>query len=184
MIGRPENIDRFREECYGIYTSYCFSIRGIRLEAKALAKGSKGNRNRSDKTLYIGRGHPGENPHIAEIKVSEVIKKSKENGYFEDTLSKQTLFYIYTIWDVKYRKLIAEELSVDINKIRCDLLGDVRHLRNKLSHTQSILEQKDVDKLIVLTEHFKAGEFKLNSNFMSYFMETLNSCAIYLHDEE
>lgn len=168
-----KNLKLFTDEYQEIYAAYCFSIQGMNDAAKTFKK-SRPNKGSSTQRLFIGEGAPGEADYIAVVNVNNIIERSKKFGDFEDIISKQTFFYIYTIWDVKYRKLMAKELNTETRNIKCDILGDVRLLRNEIAHKNATLSKEIHGSLLVLQDLFRPGQLILDRTFMSKFIKLLN----------
>ena len=65
----------------------------------------------------------------------EVLECLKSGGVFEDQNAKAFLVTILHRWDEHFRPSIARLLSVGPNAVQCDLMGDLRIVRNALSTT-------------------------------------------------
>lgn len=183
MTSRPEGINEFLHECYAIYTLYSLSISGLMHEANKF-RGIRPTKQNPRPKLLIGDKHPSQGEFVSYIFLDELTEKSKKDGVFEDSLSKQSLFYMFTIWEEKYRNKIASEVGAKKNEVMCDLMGEVRLLRNKITHANSILTLSVLDNLPILRDNFEVGFFTLNRNFMSNFMKKLQSAEIYLQKTE
>jgi len=46
---------------------------------------------------------------------------------------------IYSDWDEKFRAAIGLEYGVGAKAVSCDLMGDVRHVRNWIIHKKSVV---------------------------------------------
>ena len=87
---------------------------------------------------------------IAEIKQGGLLDNLKVGGEFEDLNAKAFVVMIFHRWDEQFRHKMAQVFSVPKNGVQCDLLGDVRHIRNAAIHENSTIDQETIDKLKML----------------------------------
>ena len=90
---------------------------------------------------------------IASMKIGDFLKGLEEGGEFENQHAKAFIVLIYHLWDEKYRPAIGKLLSVDPKEqVLCDLMGDVRLVRNLIIHNDSVVPQGLVHRLTMLQE--------------------------------
>lgn len=118
---------------------------------------------------------------VAEMKNSQAIDGMRKNGPFSQIIAHGILNWIYSLWDEEYREKIATELGEDTNNIMCDVVGDIRLLRNFIIHHKAIADER-VNKLKVLT-WVSEGPLVLISEDMTRIQEAINTMNIYLRDE-
>ena len=102
--------------------------------------GSKANRAGSF-TLsgYYGEGKA--QAIWARLPVGEVIDAFAENGEFERLYAKAFVVFSYHLWEDFARPRIAQELGVDHNDVKSELMGEWRYLRHWLVHPHGDTER-------------------------------------------
>ena len=91
---------------------------------------------RLEGNTYIAGEYPERNYlMVARIGTSELIEAMRPGGEFEDLNAKGLIVLIYTLWEDSARKKLSKVFGLkDKNQIKCDLMGDVRLLRNMIVH--------------------------------------------------
>ena len=80
--------------------------------------------------------------------MAKVHRYVKDKEKINTTLSTMCIALMYSTWEDKHRKEIAKILGRnDPNEIRCDIMGDLRKIRNYLVH-----DGKKVGKLEILKD--------------------------------
>ena len=83
---------------------------------------------------------------------------------------------MYAAWNDKARKEIAAELAVNENDVLCDVMGDLRILRNAIAHDFATADAK-VSKLTALT-WIQPGRLVLTSADMDKIQSAVNAMQI------
>ena len=139
-----------------------------------------------DDTFSVGtslpdsRQSPGAST-IASMKIRDFIKGLEEGGEFENQHAKAFLVLIYHLWDEKYRPAIEKLLSVDPKEqVLCDLMGDIRLVRNLISHNDAGVPQGCVQRLRMLQEVWilQPGELKMTEKMIHALMEQINAIRV------
>ena len=117
------------------------------------------------------------NKHYASIAVSEYLSSSRENGSFSNEIAKAFVCAIYSLWDEKYRVLIARDARVDQRKVSADLMGDLRHIRNCIVHSKSILKDEH-SKVKVLNWSLQPGELIITKKMFADFIDQINTMPV------
>ena len=98
----------------------------------------------------VGKGTPRQGSFPSSLPIGEVIDRSAPNGDFPNQTAKWMIVAIYSLWEDRYRGEIAKELDVsDKNKVKADIMGDIRRIRNCIIHKDSVIsdEHKGLKKL-------------------------------------
>ena len=86
-------------------------------------------------TYIAGEHSEGNYLMVARIGTSELIESMRPGGEFEDLNAKGLIVLIYTLWEDSARFKLAKVFGIkDKNHITCDLMGDIRLLRNIIVH--------------------------------------------------
>ncbi len=73
---------------------------------------------------------------IAELPTDYVLGCMMKDALFSQMIAESMLLWVYALWNDKYRGEIAKELSVEKSSINSDVMGDLRLIRNAISHKQ------------------------------------------------
>lgn len=116
----------------------------------------------------------------AEIPIKHLLEKLKPEGEFENQLSKMLIVFIYYLWDDNFRDKIADSLSISKNQVECDLMGDIRHIRNSIIHKNSDIRQEDLNHLKMLSQiwDIKPGKLVISENMIHSLMEQINALYV------
>lgn len=69
---------------------------------------------------------------------SEIEDAAKPDGWLQGWITQAWIALIYSRWEDHYRKLFADAAGVDRKKVSCDVIGDIRNLRNDVIHHNGI----------------------------------------------
>jgi len=97
------------------------------------------------------------------------IAKHHESGKFEDFHAKAFIVFMYSLWDENYRNQIAKELSIAKDKVKYDLMGDLRLIRNCIVHDNSVIDDgtmKDFKALHKIWKAITPRKFLLITKYM------------------
>ena len=115
------------------------------------------------------------------MKIGDFLKGLEEGGEFESQHARAFVVLIYHLWDEKCRPAIGKLLSVDPKKqVRCDLMGDLRLVRNLIIHNDSVVPQGFANRLTMLQEiwNLQPGELKLTEKMIHSLMEQINAIRV------
>lgn len=120
------------------------------------------------------------------IQDKDLLEMLKVEGEFENQLSKQFIVFVYHLWDDNFRDKIADSLSISKNQVECDLMGDIRHIRNSIIHKNSDIRQKDLNHLKILSQiwDLKPGELVISWKMIHSLMEQINALFIKIKPEK
>lgn len=92
----------------------------------------------------------------------EEVNKNSENGLYQRILAGNTIAMFYNLWDDKYRKLIANNLKVEKNDIQNDFFGELRLIRQSITHN-NYNAISDLKKLKITSFIYEANFLLLTS---------------------
>jgi hypothetical protein len=163
----------FQSIVFSYFACYCFSSSGLELTSKAMPTPIGPEQN-----LFLGKGPPARGNALARMKLVDVIEYSKADGVFSDAIAKSLLIRVYAEWEERHRALIAKEFNVPTDQVGCDLMGDLRIIRNWIVHKKSVV-QGNVSKLAVLSWRLAKGtEFFVTKAMFQEFMTELNRMVV------
>lgn len=119
---------------------------------------------------------------ISELPITHLQAGMKRDGPISQVIAHGILSWMYTAWNDKARKEIALELGVHENQVLCDVMGDLRILRNAIAHDFATAG----DKVANLQElsWFKPGPLVLSSADMDKIQLAINKMIIRIRDQE
>ena len=127
-------------------------------------------------TIYFGSEHPDKGQFDASINIGEYLD-SFQNGGFQNLIAKSFMTAIYAEWDELYRFRIAEELGVQRNDVKSDLMGDLRLIRNYIVHNKSIVPDKHKN-LKELDWSLSPGELWITGAMFRRLIDQINQIQV------
>jgi hypothetical protein len=88
--------------------------------------------------------------HNRIIRATDYIAANSKGGSNEQQHSHAVLVFLFTYWEKEIRPRLAASRGVESKKIRSDIMGDLRILRNVILHSKGILrseKQRELKKL-------------------------------------
>ena len=174
-------LEHFRSDCQRQFCAFSGSVNGRLL---AYDKFSSFFKSR-DNTFFVGTGPPDSEPRlgqsvIAQMRQGEFLDSLKSGGAFEDQNAKAFIVMIFHRWDDQFRYLIAKVLSVPKSTVQCDLMGDVRHIRNAIIHEDSDITDPFISKLkmLPLIWDLQPGKLTLSEKMIHALMEQINAIRV------
>lgn len=93
--------------------------------------------------FQVGNGPPGKGaPAIAEIPTKFALSGMTKNGPFSQLIAHGIIVLIYELWNEDYRSKVAKEIGCETNDVMCDVMGDLRLIRNWITHDGSTADKK------------------------------------------
>ena len=179
-------LDEYRGACQKQYIAFNRECNGRHLAYDRYKSAS--NPANMDNTIFIGTAFPNSpiskqspgSSTIATMKIREFLEGLVEGGEFENQHAKAFLVFVFHLWEEKYRPAISRVLSVDVKQVKCDLMGDIRLVRNLIIHEDTVVPRGFVDKLALLQEIWtiQPGELKLTGKMIHSVMEQLNALRV------
>ena len=176
-------LDEFRSTCQKQFIAFEPTVNGRPMAYERFSKQVKpehrGNR------FSVGTGFPDAEQlpgrsTIANITIGELLEGLKMGGDFDNQHAKAVIVFIYHLWDESYRVRIADSLGVKPCKVTCDLMGDLREIRNAIIHNSSIIEEKTLQKLKFLLGiwRIESAELVVTGTMLHALMEQLNAIRV------
>lgn len=101
--------------------------------------------NKTERDDFIIKDEDGE--VVLSVPYSHTMKGLVNDGSISQLVAQGILNWVYTAWNDCYREKIAIELGVGINSVMSDVMGDIRILRNAISHEFGHISEADKKNL-------------------------------------
>lgn len=118
---------------------------------------------------------------LASLSVEDVADAVSDRGEFERLYAKAFVVFTYQIWNDVTRNQIADALKLgDPRHVKCDLMGDLRLLRNWLIHPTKEAEEKLFGKSKVLSQslRLRRNDPGLTAGMVAVIMRLLNNMQV------
>lgn len=168
-------VKEFQSVCQKHFTCYILAKKGMNSFRQRFAKARPGNR------VFISPKDPASFPATASMYQLDLYEKVKPDGEFADALAKALLVEIYSDWEEYFRPLYAKAHLTSTKKIQCDLMGDLRLIRNCIIHDRSILTQKDI-QMKCLNWQLNPGPLQVTQKMFSTFVKQVNNLEVVISD--
>ena len=144
-------LDDFRSQCQQLWFAFNGLINGRDLALQRYQQMNAGRHNR----LFVGSQFPDQEQSVgssttASITFGELLNDLARGGEFEQLNSKAMLVFIDALWEDSTRRKIANLLGVRKRDVKCDLMADIRRLRNLIVHQSERAKQDYVQKAAFL----------------------------------
>jgi hypothetical protein len=176
MSGHPL-LAEFQKECQSTFACYVFATRGIE-HAKGMITSTsppKGAR------VFISETSPNVKTATATLIAEDLVEMMKHDGDFFDVLAKSLLVSLYAKWDEYYRPLFAKDVGAEPKNVKCDLLGDLRLIRNCIVHAKSVITNEHT-KLKVIPWKLVPGPLVVTKEMLALFTEATHHLVVQVHD--
>ncbi|HEY5273058.1 MAG TPA: hypothetical protein VIJ34_07460 [Acidimicrobiales bacterium] len=101
----------------------------------------------TDPTMFFGSGDPNEAfAPFVQRPLRELIAKSSKGGSYIDLIGHGWIITVFSSWEEEFRALIAGGLGLLTDDLQCDLLGDLRHMRNDIAHHRGIATARNTER--------------------------------------
>jgi hypothetical protein len=92
-----------------------------------------------DSPIYYGDGPQGAANHVAHTTtIAERIGRNADCGENATFVGNMVLVMIYSYWEDLYRVRLAQIRGVAKNRIKSNVMDDIRHLRNSIIHNRGV----------------------------------------------
>ncbi|MFW5431166.1 MAG: hypothetical protein ACKE5Q_00100 [Methylophilaceae bacterium] len=123
----------------------------------------------------------GKRSAVSEMNNELAVTSMRKNGAFSQVIAHGAISAIYSLWEDKYRKSIAKEINIKTNELMCDVMGDVRTLRQVIVHRNGDVDEKTLKKLNVI-DWVKTGPLVFTLSDMNKLQELINTMQVYIKD--
>ena len=176
----------FRDRCYRLAFGFDVMGAGRQNERQRLEAFFVSNPEYRDVSLNIAR-QTNDDPNNIELETvasmlqGDLAVALQQNGEFDNLNRQSYLVFIYHLWDEYYRNEVAKVLGLGSkNKVYCDLLGDIRQLRNCIIHDQAVLHPTRLGELTVLPRiwNLQPGELSITWEMMTDLLAEFHTLTV------
>ena len=175
-------LEKFRDECHKLSIIFDIAQGG---KHKWLNEYKNVLEQGNDNTIFFGTIAPGAHQSrgqsiTSQTSMRHLLENLKPGGEFESQLSKMIVVFIFNLWDDNFRDKIARLFPISKNLVECDLMGDIRLIRNSIIHTDSVIRLTDLERLRLLRHIWpiEPGKLIISSNMIHALMEQINAMCI------
>ena len=178
-------LTEFRDRCYRLY----FAFGDIGISSRLLLEHYQRSFQPEYRHAPFGLGvETGTDPNLIELETvalmtqGELIEVLQPDGEFENLNRQAFIVLVYHLWDEYYRPRIAEALCVETCRVRSDLMGDLRLVRNAIIHNKAELSDSHLKRLKVLPNIWNIGpsNLQLTTDMMNLLSVQLGSVEVYV----
>ena len=151
-----------------------FAIEGFARFAADVA-GHPGSSTNPDPTVFIGDREPVHGQAYAWLKQSDMVRLSQ--GGVRVALTQSWIVSTFSRWEEDYRPRIAAALGLDKRRVRSDVFGELRSLRNDVVHHRGFATAKNAGRNSLLA-FTVGGTISLDSDHFSAIIQNLVVMAV------
>lgn len=113
------------------------------------------------------------------VTAEDFIHENSQSGINQRQLSYSIIVFIYTYWEDEIRPGLAKLAGKDKKDVTCEIMGDLRCIRNSVLHTKGIFTPEWHEKLVVLKDYFEVNEqIEISYELMhQIFVKIKQGCA-------
>lgn len=169
----------FLEFLIEISGTHGFAIDGLRALRRELESESQRINIANGNTLQFGWTQddpdtPGTIPFRAAWRPDQFTRNLAPGGISDIYLGWGWITLVYDRWEDDYRHRFASEMKCSHSMVRCDALGDLRHLRHDVTHSKGIATRQQAGKCKLLTEWFTIGrQIVIDADRIRYFYDVI-----------
>jgi hypothetical protein len=117
--------------------------------------------------------------HARIVTADIFIDENAPSGLNHRQLSYSVIIFIFTFWEDEIRPRLAKAKGVEPNDIKCDIMGDLRCVRNSILHTKGVFSHEWHKGLRVLHECFEVErQIEISHELMhQIFVKIKQGCA-------
>lgn len=93
--------------------------------------------------------------HVRIIRADDLIEVNSPQGFNETQICWSIIVFIFTYWEETVRSQIARVRGIHHDKVRVNVFGDLRLIRNAIIHHKGVLSRADFEKLVVMKGLFR-----------------------------
>jgi hypothetical protein len=119
----------------------------------------KASPSNPDPNLFLGAGNPND-PSTrpdASWRLSDLRSAADHNGWLQQWLTDAWIALIFARWESHYRPEFARAHGLDVASVQCDVIGDLRHLRNDVIHHAGVATAANAGRCRAITR-FAPGD--------------------------
>ena len=176
-------LEEFRSACRKQYIAFSGLINGRSLAYDRFSTLLKPEHR--DRTFSIGGVPPDARQEqglssIASMTQGELLDGLRDGGEFENQHAKALVVFIFHLWEDHFRDRIACATRLRKKEVLCDLMGDIRIIRNAIIHKNSLVVETDLSNLVLLPEIWQVcpGEIEITESMLHSLMEQINAIRV------
>jgi len=174
-MNQPKSLIEFKKLTHAHYISHTMANQSMDNTSKEIAKMKEMN---LEGVFQVG-SEDIERKAVAEMPTKYALSAMEKNGLFSQFIAHGTIVLIYELWNGDYRSKIAKDLKCTTNEVMCDVMGDLRHIRNWITHNNSVADEK-INNLNVLKWPKTKGSFIITGKEMNDIQLAINTMQVYL----
>jgi hypothetical protein len=171
----------------GVYMNSIAGFSGAKIEmerqvARVLRAQSRKRDARGDQIITHQSFEDPRQPDVIHTRIvtsDNFIRECSPDGINQRQLSYSVIVFIYTYWEDEIRPRLAEASGVDVKDVRCEIMGDLRCIRNSILHTKGVFTSEWHGKLVILKDCFAEGQqIEVSYELMhQIFVKVKQGCA-------
>ena len=150
----------------GVYMNSIAGFSGAKISmerqvARVLRAQSRKKDARGDQVITHQSFEDPQSPDVVHSRITTAgnfIEENSLGGINQRQLSYSVIVFIYTYWEDEIRPRLARAAGIEIKSVRCEIMGDLRCIRNSILHTKGVFRPEWHGKLLVLKECFAVDE--------------------------
>lgn len=170
---QPKKLIEFKKLTHGYYTAYSVSRVGMKDLRSSLMELEGMN---PDGVFQIG-AKDQKREAWSEIPTKLALAGMEVDGPFSQMVAQGVVALLYGLWEDHYRAQIASELNCKKNELACDLMGDLRRIRQWIVHAKGIAD-KNVSKIGVLSWPSEPGPILFRNAEMAELQKAINTMTV------
>ena len=178
-------LDEYRSHCVRLWFAFNGVINGRHLAVQQWQQRSVARHNR----LFVGTQFPEQEQSVgkstfAHITFGELFDAMADGGEFEQLNAKAYIVFIDALWEDFARKRIGDVLQVKSREVKCELLADLRRLRNVIVHQSERAKREYVEKAALLPHiwDIDPNYLIITANMLQALIEQLNAVQVHIGD--
>lgn len=174
-MNQPKSLIEFKQLTHAYHIAHTMANHGMDNTSKEISEMDGMN---IEGVFQVG-SKDIERKAVAEIPTKYALSGMEKNGPFSQLIAHGIIVLIYELWNEDYRSKIAKEMGCKTNEVMCDIMGDLRYIRNWITHNGSNADNK-IKNLAVLKWPKEEGPFTIKSEEMNDIQLAINTMQIYL----
>ncbi len=172
---QPDSLLAFKKMTHVFYFAYCMANAGMQYIVDYVESMDGYN---PEGVFQIGRNTSDHRRlAVAALKNKDALSGMRKDGPFSQIIAHGTINWIYSLWNEEYRAKVAAELELEVGDVMCDVMGDLRIIRNFIVHDNAVADRR-VDRLKVL-RWIKEGPLVFVGDDMDQLQCAINAMEVY-----
>lgn len=171
----------------GVYMNSIAGFSGAKIQmerqvARVLRAQSQKKDARGDQVITHQSFEDPQRPDVIHSRIvtaENFIQENSLDGINQRQLSYSVIVFIFTYWEDEIRPRLAKETGVAAKDVKCEILGDLRCIRNSILHTKGVFTPEWHGKLVVLKDCFAVEQqIEISYELMhQIFVKIKQGCA-------